>query len=502
MADSGLNKVAKQWEPIECCFENPGFEGNPYELNPEATFLHEGSGEKRTTGLFHTGQGSTWAVRFTGTRPGKWSFTTTSRAGALDSKCGSVTVQANPDARGFVTGFGRKWGWSATGEVFVPQLVMYRTPDEYHNRPDLIDADIETFLVGHGFNGFHTVVGCRWFDIDKAMATKFDTADPSPDQRTFEALELLISRTYAAGAMVHIWVWGDDDADHRMTPISLGGKNGLPDMRLQRYIAARLGPLPGWTMGYGFDLEHWTKAEDLRVWHTNMHKLLGWPHVLGGRQLKPKRYRGEVTDPPIYEGLDYAGYDQKRPGYQDYVEAIESGPDKPGLSEDRFRIRDSERHRAKDYDMVMTRRGLWHSAMAGGVGNIWGYFLPPGTGGASDPYPREDWIKTNATFFARRFAKDMVRLNEVTDGLCLKRPTNRHYLIYKEDAGTIRMDLSDMGGAQRGVAVDAVKPYAEIDLGELLPAERTWRAPYVSDWAIAVGDFEDLREESPARNDG
>ena len=53
-------------------------------------------------------------------------------------------------------------------------------------------------------------------------------------------LELLITKVHAAGGLVHIWAWGDEA--RRWTPVRWG-KNGKVDKRLQRYIAARLGPL-------------------------------------------------------------------------------------------------------------------------------------------------------------------------------------------------------------------------------------------------------------------
>ena len=46
-----------------------------------------------------------------------------------------------------------------------------------------------------------------------------------------------------------------------------------------------------------------------------------------------------------------------------------------------------------------------------------------------------------------------------------------------------------MAGLQPAIALDTKKGYAELDLGLLDPTERTWRAPYRSDWAIAVGVF-------------
>jgi len=51
------------------------------------------------------------------------------------------------------------------------------------------------------------------------------------------------------------------------------------------------------------------------------------------------------------------------------------------------------------------------------------------------------------------------------------------------------MDLSGMASARPAVAVDTKLEYAEIDLGALSATSQSWTAPYVSDWAIAVGDF-------------
>jgi len=66
-------------------------------------------------------------------------------------------------------------------------------------------------LDGHGFNGFHVPVFCRWLDIHKEANPEFDNPDPTPDPSTLEALEVLIQKTYAAGGMVHLWQWGDNN---------------------------------------------------------------------------------------------------------------------------------------------------------------------------------------------------------------------------------------------------------------------------------------------------
>ena len=48
-----------------------------------------------------------------------------------------------------------------------------------------------------------------------------------------------------------------------------------------RYIAARLGPLPGWSMNFGFDTIEMPNAEaDAALWANEINRGMGWPHLL------------------------------------------------------------------------------------------------------------------------------------------------------------------------------------------------------------------------------
>jgi hypothetical protein len=141
--------------------------------------------------------------------------------------------------------------------------------------------------------------------------------------------------------------------------------------------------------------------------------------------------------------------------------------------------------------------------MAGGIANIWGNLV--GDRGANDgsstsqPFPNPEWIKTYSTFSNGRFFADMERCNNLTNGgLCLKRPNDADYIFYAEDSSSITLDLSGMAEAQPAVAVDTTEEYAEITLGlgQLDPINQMWTAPYESDWAIAVGDFQDAADEN------
>jgi hypothetical protein len=487
-SDESLDRIGMQWSPyIEWGLENSSFVDNPYDLMATVTFMHKDSGETRTTEMFYDGD-HIWKFRFTGTLSGTWTFTTASNDADLNGHRGRVIIHANPGIPGFITHFDNKWAWSGTNKAFIPQLVMYSGPQGYFNNPAQIDADIQTFIVDHGFNGFHTMVFCYWFDINQQKCNSI--RNPDPDPRTFEALELLITKTHANGGMVHIWMWGDEQRDQTIKG-NWGGIDGPEDRRLQRYIAARLGPLPGWTMGYGFDLDEWVSERQIHQWHDNMHSYLGWSHFLSGRPEGPNSGTNHSPWISWNQGLDYSSYEHHKPNYEVYVAAIDAVSGQPIMSEDRFRIRSEGR--SKDYTMEETRRGLWHSVMAGGVANIWGNLI--GASGANDgsdtsaPYPKPEWIKTYALFFESRFTGHEIRCNNLTDGFCLKHSDKAHFIFYKEDAALIQIDLSSMHSSQQAIAVDTKQPYKEIELGTLTPTNQTWTAPYISDWVIAVGNF-------------
>jgi hypothetical protein len=484
---SPLDTSGTLWTPyIEWEILDTSWTGNPFDVVASVTFVHTASGATHTTEMFFSGN-NTWKFRFAGTQIGEWTFTSASNDGDLAAHSGTVIVLPNQahEARGFLSNTGSTWTWSGNGEAIVPQFVMYARPFYFANNPDQIDSDIDRFLIEHGFNGFHVTGGTHWFDITKEASD--DIVVPDPDPRTFDALELLIKKTYLAGGSVHIWAWGDEQS--RRTPVRWG-INGVEDQRLQRYIAARLGPLPGWTMGYGYDLDEWVTQEELGTWVNFMRSRLGWPHLLGARPVGPN----VGTDHSPFLGwngqMDYSSYEHHQPTYDIYVEALNLLPNQPVFSEDRHRIRGTQ---SKDYSMEQTRRGLWHSAMAGGVANIWGNEpnQPAVSLGdePSSPYPNPEYIQTYSTFFATRFRQNASRCNSVTDGLGLCYPSNEHYVFYKENAESIQIDLSAMNGPRVAKAIDTAKTYTEIDLGVINPTNQTWQAPYLSDWAIAVGDF-------------
>lgn len=480
-----LDKTGTMWAPyLEWSLPNESVEGNPYDVEATATFEHQGSAESVTTGMFYDGEGN-YRFRFAGTRIGTWTFATSSGDPELDGKNGTVTITANPnpDIYGFMTDHvgpdGTKWARYRTSledkEAFVPQLVMYKDkPRYYHDQPDVVDADIDEFIHGHGFTGFH-LKGPPWMNGEE------------PDTDVFEAVELLLTKTRQAGGVVHIWCYGDGGSRD-------WGRNTPVDKRFQRYLCARLGPLPNWSMGYGFDTYH-IPPEESGEWHRYMHENLGWFHHLGIRPANMGDKGREMSKEELQEWnapFDYASYQDYQPGYGDYVSFLGFVEGKPLFMEDRFRIRGWDGP-GKNYTVEQTRRGLWNSTMAGGSANIWANLTEEDgsytKGGQSHPYPDAELLNTYSVFFFdnHRFLKDMQRDNDKTDGRCL-REAHTHYVFYKENTSSIQMDLSQFTGTLEALAVDAKKEYEEIPVS-VEKGNRTWNAEYSSDWAVAVGDF-------------
>ncbi len=461
--------------------------GQPFDIEAFATFTHAESGETLRTRWFYDGA-SGFVLRFTGTRSGTWTIATSSALAALDGHVATVTVEDDLSARGFVSGFGNKWGWSHSGDAFVPNYLMWHAPSGFADDPPSIDTAITTFLGEHGFNGLHVLVLNEWYELGARGPEDHDSTDPDP--RTFEALEQLIERTYAAGGVVHLWFTGDCEND----ACSRFGPGSEEEARLLRYIGARLAPLPGWTMGYGFDITEDHLPSDVEAWHADLHAEMAWPHMLGARTESDFEVNGlhRTSGTSLCSTCDYESWVDHRPDAALYAELIDRNENKPCFLEDRFRIRPltaNDPFQRKGYDIDDTRRGLWHATMAGGAAGIWGNLVDAPAQNVSAPYPAPEELATYQRFWDTRFSANMRRCERASDATCLRDWFGFRWVFYGEDTTSIAMDLRWMPRWLRAVAVDTRAPYEEINLGLHRPAQHVFEAPYASDWAIAVGPF-------------
>lgn len=471
-ADAWGEHAVTLWSPfLEWNVANPSYTGNPFDVVADVVFTHAESGATHTTEMFFAGD-SAWKFRFTGTRTGRWTFASHSDDPELNGHTGSIEVSPNhdPAVRGFLTTSGNKFAIQTgnNGKLagFVFDVYMNNVEHSLRKRllhgdpdpnPD-IDGEIDALLADTREHGFETA----FFSV---MQPESWVEGTEPLLRTFEILERAIVAAHSRGMRMHFWMWGDEARS--WTPP--GGINSATDRRLQRYLAARLGPLPGWTLGYGFDLEEWTTEEQMRSWAEYLHAHMGWRHLLWARG----RSNAEL------DVRSLSSYDVR--SYSKIANGLSAHPDRPSLYEERHSYL-----RNSDLSMAGTRRFLWQQTIAGGFGGFWGFFSD-----GTHPYPNPEQLETHGNFWhgRNRFLLDMERANELSDGYVLADPSRQHFAIYREAANSIQIDLSSASSALPAVAVDTVGEYLEIDLGTLAPALQSVILPHNSDWALAIGEF-------------
>lgn len=488
------DKAAVMWNVVEWSIETAPDSGNPFDVSANATFTHTDSGCKHVTGMFYDGQGA-WRFRFAPNRMGNWTFITESDLASLDGYTGSVTVAENPNknVKGFLTHIGNKYAiqikdvTDLQGYLFNVYMGRVRQSvflDDFGSDLGQVEKKALACLDEAKQNGFEIIfvhVNNSWFKFGVRRHDRHDSENPDPI--SFAVLETIIKTVHRAGGRVHIWAWGDES--RKWTPIGVpGGINGVSDRRLQRYIAFRLGPLPGWTMGYGFDLHEWTNTRQLNAWAKFLHERFGWQHLLCARGF---RLEGD------FNMHSYDGFGRNVPlkttshgpkNYQEIVEDMDGDSTRPHLYEERH----SYKREGFDLDMEGTRRLLWWESMAGGMGGFFGFYPD-----SPHPYPNPEQLRTHYTCWHtnNRFKLNMQRANRLShDGLVLSVPSNTHYVFYGENISSMNMDLSDMKDTQSAIAVDTKKEYREIEIGKLRADNHIWKAPYHSDWVLAVGDFD------------
>jgi hypothetical protein len=463
--------------------ENDSFDGNPFDLLATVEFVHEESGESVKTEMFYGGDNS-WRFRFAAPRLGDWAFTTGSEDPELDGHIGDVTViEGRPEAQGFLVAEGNKLvisvdnGRSKRGvlyNVYVADQQVFQSVSDLPASPDELIERVDTLLdetAANGLNSLFVPVNNSWFSFGTRAYDEHDSEDP--DLFTFQVLDTIIQRAHARGLFVHIWAWGDER--RRWTPKGVGGINGEADRRLQRYIAARLSPLPGWTMAYGFDLEEWVEPEQVLEWASYIKDRSGWPHLLTAREYGEDR--GSIFTLDLGRLDIFSTDDRPEGGFYDLAASrLEAGL--PVLFERRFVYR-----RDGVWDADTTRRAMWQFAIAGGPGSIWGIAFNDPT-----PYPNPEQFRIHREFWHERFLPELQPGGRSGDGYALATPDGKRWVFYQEGTDRVQLDLAGLDRPRRAVAVDAKgQSYREIDLGELAPGEHTWEAPHQSDWAVAIG---------------
>ena len=416
-ATAQLSKEVELYHWVDFSIEAPEAAAGvaKWDVEGSCIWMHENGAIRRTSLLWYSGSGDTYVYRFGGSLQGRWTGVTSSPVAALDDL--ELTVEVTPSSNPKRIGWsgqrsGEPTAWAhqkgPDGELVkcTPILIMMPGVQYWFNNPVRMRAFVAEFNDNHGFNGGHiSTIGRDWFEVGSTGSLR--AAAASPNVSTFGALEAAASEWSERGGWFHLWMWGKgDNGDFSNLP---GGYNGTQSRRINRYIAARLGPVPGWSMGIGWDVEFWANRAKVEWWLDDLIPHLGdWHHWIGHRYSDSDIGQGRDPDPAnkgkyLSRGIawntlrsgdeQYAGWEHWSTTTSD--SAISTGlaavPDRPMMSEDRFRRRDNA-WRQKDMhsdDDILKEIPRWATR---GVAAIYGRLIDSSDGG-SDIWPNRAAIK-------------------------------------------------------------------------------------------------------------
>jgi hypothetical protein len=417
LATAQTPKRLELYRWVDFAIEAPGAASgiDRWDLEGSCVWTHEATGQQRTSILWYSGAGEQYVYRFGGSFPGRWKGRTKSRIPALDDL--ELTVEVLPSVNPKRSGWsgqlpGAPTAWAhqrgPSGELSkrTPVLIMMPEVRSWHDDLGGMRSFVMEFNDNHGFNGGHiATIGRGWFQVDST--DNLDNAPATPDVRTFGALEAAASEWSERGGWLHLWMWGKGDSgDFSNLP---GGIDGPQSRRLHRYVAARLSPVPGWSMGIGWDVEFWADETMVKWWlDALIPRLGGWHHWLGHRYSDSNIGQGHDPEPANQGRYLARGirWNTLRPGHEQYAgwehwssmtsnAEIDAGlaavPDRPMMSEDRFRRREG-RWPQKDLgsdDAVLAEIPRWANR---GVAAIYGRLLGSGADG-SEVWPNHAAIK-------------------------------------------------------------------------------------------------------------
>lgn len=428
------------WEYNEWEVENQTYSGNPFDIIAEVTFYHNLSGKSLKTQMFYDGN-NTWKFRFTGTILGEWNFSTICVDKDLNNIRGKIYITQSHDTShyGFLYNIGNKFAIQnsdSTLKGFLYNVYM----NGYEERYSFRNANTEDFIDylneadEHGCTVvFSEIVANSWFNFPTISTD--EGVKSNPDLTTFRKIEELLQLASSKNMLVHFWVWGDEQRNQTLIGI-LNGINGEEDKRLIRYMAARLGPLPNWVMGYGFDLHEWTNKAQVEEWINYFQEHVDYQHLFSARGIKS-------TNPNIINSYDGFGREETdlystQYGPKDYFEIFEdlnSDLTKPHLYEERH----SYLRPNFNLDMDGTRRLMWWETMAGGMGGWFGIYNPSSSSYVTHPYPNPEMMKTHKTFWLdkNRFLWNLKVDNNLSNGFAVSDSENENTIIYKENTNII-----------------------------------------------------------------
>jgi hypothetical protein len=355
----------EKWKQFRVSYQNSSWSGNPYDLDFTAEFTHGPSGRTLRQFGFYSGN-DTWKIYFMPDDTGQWTYVTTSPDSDLDGLTGSFDAVSS-SLPGKLTPTGVRWKES-DGHFVAPMLLSggpYIRSEPISETQGYIDwaRDVAgAEMIGTTLLNFE---GDSRFTFSQEDRMYRDDAEGENFYLpTWDRCNDFYDAVRDKGMGHYILIYSDDGSDPSDHGIRAGpsGTIGPAELRLFKYLVARLAPYPKVMWDTGIDIgetrgNQW--IENFAIWFRDNDP---WGHPVGSRT-------GSGSGGTHPEFATYYSDGEREIISRSELVSLVEGRDKPTAMTDRFR---------EDYsspcncDRDDVRRAAWQWALTYGTAIYFG----------------------------------------------------------------------------------------------------------------------------------
>jgi len=279
---TGATSFAQQvnvetWSRVEIDISNTSFSGNPFELEVDAVFTHQSSGDSLRLPGYYSGN-NIWTISFMPTKQGEWDYITESTDVDLNSVSGTVSASASnrqgllaPDPTN-----SKKWRF-ANGDYVLPIALRMEffsepaTAQEFSAAADFMNQNNLLLMETRLLEEYGQFGGRFDFIFDG------DWTNHEFDLQIWDQMQERMDSLAARGLGAHIMFYSDD-----------GGKPGWSgasntERLVIRYVVARLAAYPIVIFNSGIDIAEYRSQADVDFWAAELQSIDPYDHPVSSR---------------------------------------------------------------------------------------------------------------------------------------------------------------------------------------------------------------------------
>lgn len=288
-AFSGSSSKVEMWKRFEISIENSSWQGNPFDVILEATFISP-SGRKLNHFGFYAGE-NVWKIYFMPDEQGKWTYRTNSEDSELGGKSGKfICTRSKLDAQ--LVPNGKQWQLKDEKGDF-PVIWSPPYPDGTHwgfRGNSISDPKVQEAIAFAD-----EVVGARLLGIGDLVVAPVDWAKDWPQSAVpyvegkegdefylpfWDNLNGLMDAARDRNMGAYIMLYSDD----ALTPDNFGIKpRSEKELRLFRYVIARLACYPHILWDSGIDISEYRNNEWINWYASWFYSHDAWKHPVSSR---------------------------------------------------------------------------------------------------------------------------------------------------------------------------------------------------------------------------